>query len=159
MPHRSSPLPRLLLLRVWNGKGCAGGGVSVAVFCTPCAVRFCEQSIVGWTSALCPTACAVTRRAPAPSPPPRDWSVAAASTHPHWVRGEGTPCGGRCKPQWGFREKKQAHTHTHAHCAVTVRQTGCSCFRNWARSSSIQHELIITSVWSCLERARYTPSA
>lgn len=50
-------------------------------------------------------------------------------------------------------------THTEQKPLLRDKQAA-HAFEHWrVGSSSIQHELIITSVWICLERSRYTPSA
>lgn len=97
-------------------------------------------------------------------------SAASARPPPDWVRGEETPHRGRCKPQWGFRKNNHTCTNARMHAPIWAHTFKKSprCETNrllmlqkqwWVGSTSIQHELIITSLWSCLERSGYTPIA
>lgn len=53
-------------------------------------------------------------------------------------------------------DKQAAHAFIQSHSPDVVV---CPLWGWCVESVSVQHELIITSVWSCLERSRYTPCA
>lgn len=112
-------------------------------------------------------------------------SAASALPPPDLVRGEETPRGRRCKSQWTYRKKKNkktgSHTQSRKHkpiwantkqkpwlwykqAAHALEQSRfidvvvCPLLGWCAERTRIQHELIITSVWSCLKKSRYTPT-